>query len=47
MASVGGIYLNFGLWALSVVPAWIVVREFGVSGEDKKFERERRLAERK
>ncbi|KAH8424462.1 DUF895 domain membrane protein [Aspergillus melleus] len=44
MASVGGIYLNFGLWALSVVPAWIVVREFGVSGEDKKIERERRLA---
>lgn len=46
MASVGGIYLNLGLWALSVAPAWVVVRKFGESGEDKKVERERRLAAR-
>lgn len=30
MASVGSIYLNFGLWAVSLVPAWTVVRKFGV-----------------
>ncbi|KAA8641466.1 DUF895 domain membrane protein [Aspergillus tanneri] len=28
MASVGNIYLNFGLWAVSILPAWVVVREF-------------------
>lgn len=28
-ASVGGVYLNFGLWGISLVPAWLVVRHFG------------------
>lgn len=31
MASVGGVYLNFGLWAVSLIPAWIVVSKFGAS----------------
>lgn len=30
MATVGSIYLNFGLWAVSIFPAWLVVRHFGV-----------------
>ncbi|KIK71470.1 hypothetical protein GYMLUDRAFT_235795 [Collybiopsis luxurians FD-317 M1] len=30
-AEVGGIYINFGLWAVAIVPAWLVVRKFGVS----------------
>ncbi|KAF5384052.1 hypothetical protein D9757_006962 [Collybiopsis confluens] len=29
-AEVGSIYINFGLWAIAVVPAWFVVRRFGV-----------------
>lgn len=29
MASVGGIYINFGLWAAAIGPAWPVVRHFG------------------
>ena len=29
MASVGGIYINFGLWAIATAPAWLVVRHFG------------------
>ncbi|KAK4497845.1 hypothetical protein PRZ48_010500 [Zasmidium cellare] len=31
MGQVGAVYLNFGLWALSIVPAWFVVREIGVT----------------
>jgi len=31
MGEVGCIYLNFGLWAISIVPAWFVVKEIGVS----------------
>ncbi|KAK5709790.1 hypothetical protein LTR17_019460 [Elasticomyces elasticus] len=31
MGEVGTIYINFGLWALSIVPAWFVVREIGVT----------------
>ncbi|KAG2417823.1 hypothetical protein HFD88_000922 [Aspergillus terreus] len=42
MASVGNIYLNFGLWAVSLVPAWLVVRQFGVSMGDRKVLREQR-----
>lgn len=30
---VGGIYINFGLWAVAVVPAWLVVRHFGTEEE--------------
>ncbi|KAL2178371.1 major facilitator superfamily domain-containing protein [Thermothelomyces heterothallicus CBS 202.75] len=26
---VGGVYLNFGLWAAAVLPAWLVLRHFG------------------
>lgn len=33
MASVGGVYLNFGLWAVSLIPAWLVVGKIGVSGD--------------
>lgn len=28
-AEFGGIYMNFGLWALSIFPAWLVLRHFG------------------
>ncbi|KAF2786374.1 hypothetical protein K505DRAFT_380321 [Melanomma pulvis-pyrius CBS 109.77] len=31
-AEVGGVYLNFALWAVAIWPAWIVVREFGGQG---------------
>lgn len=31
MGEVGTVYLNFGLWALSIVPAWYVVKEIGVT----------------
>ncbi|KAK6203945.1 hypothetical protein LQW54_008638 [Pestalotiopsis sp. IQ-011] len=31
-AQVGAIYLNFGFWALAILPAWLVVRHFGQSG---------------
>jgi hypothetical protein len=31
-AQVGAIYLNFGFWALAIVPAWLVVRHFGQTG---------------
>lgn len=33
MASVGSIYLNFGLWGISLYPAWTVIRKFGVQRE--------------
>lgn len=29
IAQVGGIYMNFALWAVAIVPAWLVVRHFG------------------
>lgn len=32
-AQVGAVYWNFALWAVAIVPAWLVVREFG--GEKK------------
>ncbi|PLN84792.1 hypothetical protein BDW42DRAFT_183483 [Aspergillus taichungensis] len=40
MASVGSIYLNFGLWAIALLPAWLVVKEIGVSFRDQKVARE-------
>ncbi|BCR98412.1 uncharacterized protein AKAW2_40095S [Aspergillus luchuensis] len=40
MASVGGTYLNFGLWGISLLPAWLVIRQFGVSLEDRKVARD-------
>lgn len=39
MASVGGVYLNFGLWAVSLLPAWLVIRKFGVSEEDEEMQK--------
>jgi hypothetical protein len=32
-AEVGAVYWNFALWAVSILPAWLVLREFG--GEKK------------
>lgn len=29
-AQVGGFYLNFGLWALALLPAWLIVHKIGV-----------------
>ena len=34
MASVGGVYLNLGLWAVSLIPAWFVVGKIGVSKDE-------------
>ena len=31
MGEVGTVYLNFGLWGLSLIPAWFVVKEIGVT----------------
>jgi hypothetical protein len=44
MGSVGDIYLNFALWAIALFPAWLVVKEIGVTKGDLKIERERALA---
>lgn len=41
MASVGGVYLNFGLWAVSLIPAWLVVGKIGVSKDDGEIENKR------
>ncbi|KAE8138570.1 major facilitator superfamily domain-containing protein [Aspergillus pseudotamarii] len=43
MASVGSVYLNFGLWAISLLPAWLVVKNIGVTLGDKKIQREIRV----
>ena len=37
-AAVGGVYFNFGLWALALLPGWLVVKEIGVTFGDKKLE---------
>jgi hypothetical protein len=42
MSSVGSTYLNFGLWAIALLPAWLVIKEIGVSLGDRKVERETR-----
>lgn len=36
-AAVGGPYLNFGLWGLSLIPAWVLVRELGTSDERERL----------
>lgn len=41
MASVGGVYLNFGLWAVSLIPAWLVVGKIGASKDDEEIENKR------
>ncbi|KAI1496940.1 major facilitator superfamily transporter [Biscogniauxia marginata] len=30
---VGGVYMNFGIWAISIYPAWLVLRHFGTNDE--------------
>lgn len=40
MAAVGSIYLNFGLWAIAILPAWLIVKQIGGDFGDKKIERE-------
>lgn len=30
-AHVGGVYMNFGLWAVAIAPAWLVLRHYGAS----------------
>ena len=44
MASVGGVYLNFGLWATSLIPAWLVISKIGVSLDGEKVQ-EKQAAE--
>ncbi|KAI1808215.1 hypothetical protein F4811DRAFT_571247 [Daldinia bambusicola] len=34
IAAVGGPYINFGLWGASLLPAWLVIKDFGTD-EDK------------
>lgn len=38
MGQVGCVYLNFGLWGISLAPAWFVVKEIG--GKYSKSKRE-------
>lgn len=40
MARTGNIYLNFGLWGISLLPAWLVVSKIGVTLGDRKLARE-------
>ncbi|KAE9974457.1 hypothetical protein BLS_003109 [Venturia inaequalis] len=40
IASVGGVYLNFALWALAIVPGWLVIKDIGTAIGDVKIERE-------
>lgn len=42
MGQVGGVYVNFALWAIAIVPAWLIIKDFGVTLGDKKVDRERR-----
>ncbi|KAJ5993997.1 hypothetical protein N7451_009721 [Penicillium sp. IBT 35674x] len=42
MAAVGSVYLNFVLWAIAILPAWLLVKEVGDLFGDKKLERESR-----
>jgi hypothetical protein len=45
MARIGSIYLNFGLWAISLYPAWVVISKFGVKLGEKKLAREEAVQE--
>lgn len=45
MARTGSIYLNFGLWAISLYPAWLVISKIGVTLGDKKLTREEAVQE--
>jgi hypothetical protein len=42
MGQVGCIYMNFGLWALAIIPGWLVIRQFGLHSDDRKVDREKR-----
>ncbi|KAJ5112550.1 hypothetical protein N7532_000595 [Penicillium argentinense] len=42
MAAVGNPYLNFGLWAVAIFPAWLIVKQVGSVFGDKKVDREKR-----
>lgn len=33
-AEVGGVYLNFALWAVALYPAWLVIRRTGTQAQD-------------
>ncbi|KAI0729071.1 major facilitator superfamily domain-containing protein [Fomitopsis betulina] len=46
-AEVGGVYLNFGLWAISLFPAWLVIRQIGYTLGDRKINREAMAIEEK
>lgn len=43
----GGVYLNFGLWAISLFPAWLVIRQIGYTLGDRKINREAMAIEEK
>ncbi|KAI1660554.1 major facilitator superfamily domain-containing protein [Daldinia decipiens] len=38
IAAVGGPYINFGLWGVSIIPAWLVIRDFGTEGDKSDLE---------
>lgn len=40
-ASVGGVYFNFGLWAVAIIPAWQVVSSIGLSKKTETDESEK------
>ena len=31
MGQIGTVYMNFGLWAISIIPAWFVIKKIGVT----------------
>lgn len=44
MGQIGNVYLNFGLWAVAILPAWLVIREFGTK-DDVKMAREEKASD--
>ena len=40
MGEVGCVYLNFGLWGISLIPAWLVIQEIGTKYSKAKREHE-------
>lgn len=40
MGEVGCVYLNFGLWGISLLPAWLVIKEIGTKYSKLKREHE-------
>ncbi len=43
MGQVGNIYLNFALWFIALLPAWLVIKEFGVRVDTKLVREEKAL----